>query len=85
MIYRTDINNGSCWSLCHLKDGTLVAGDHKGYVHFIDSAFGTVYNQFKHHNADVLKIVASPDQTRVYATGADPFVALYARNEVCQS
>jgi U3 small nucleolar RNA-associated protein 4 len=65
------------WAVTVLADGTMVTGDSGGNVQFWEAAFGTLITGFKRHGADVLAVAASPDGGSVFASGADPQVAIF--------
>lgn len=61
------------WALVALSDGTVVSGDSLGHVQFWDGPSGTMLQTFDQndHKADVLALVATHDETKVYASGVD--------------
>ncbi|KAF8071219.1 UTP4 [Scenedesmus sp. PABB004] len=65
------------WSLAVLGDGTIVSGDGDGAVQFWDGTHGTLLGRQQQFGADVLAVAASPDGTRVWASGVDPRVAVF--------
>ena len=69
------------WSLIVLEDGTVVSGDSIGRVHFWDGHTGTIVKTFQQNDskADVLDLVASHDNRKVFASGVDTRVVCIER------
>ena len=59
------------WSICVLKDMTIVSGDSRGHTEFWNGTFGTLEESFNQHEADVLTLVANKAENTVYASGVD--------------
>jgi U3 small nucleolar RNA-associated protein 4 len=59
------------WSLIVLSDSTVITGDNRGHVQFLDGSTGVLMVSFHQHTAEVLALAASPDETQVYASGVD--------------
>ncbi|KAK9855784.1 hypothetical protein WJX84_010494 [Apatococcus fuscideae] len=71
---------GLCiWAVQVLPDGTMVSGDSHGRVQLWDANFGTLIQGFQQHKADILSIAASPSGDRIFASGIDSQLALFAR------
>ncbi|KAK9835700.1 hypothetical protein WJX74_006180 [Apatococcus lobatus] len=67
------------WAVHVLPDGTMVSGDSQGRVQLWDANFGTLIQGFQQHKADVLSIATSPAGDRIFASGIDSQLALFAR------
>ena len=67
------------WALEYLRDGTIVSGSSDGDVTFWDGTHGTQLSSFRQHRADVLALAASPDGTKVFASGIDSQVAVFEK------
>ena len=52
-----------------------LAGDSSGHVTFVDGRHGTLVQSFGSHQADVLALAVSADQSNVFASGVDHKVA----------
>lgn len=61
------------WALLALSDGTVVSGDSLGHVQFWDGKTGTMIQSFDQNDnkADVLDLVVSENESKVYASGVD--------------
>mmetsp|Transcript_8253 Transcript_8253/g.8419 ORF Transcript_8253/g.8419 Transcript_8253/m.8419 type:complete len:414 (+) Transcript_8253:91-1332(+) len=59
------------WSIIVLKDSTVISGDSRGHVQFWDGEVGVLMATIQQHNAEVLALVASPDESQVFASGTD--------------
>ena len=61
------------WALAALTDGTVVSGDSLGHVQFWDGKTGTMIQTFDQNDnkADVLDLVVSENESKVYASGVD--------------
>lgn len=58
--------------LSHLsRDGTIVSGDSLGHIQFWDSEFGTLKESFSSHEADILTMTMSQDESTLFASGVD--------------
>jgi hypothetical protein len=53
------------------SDGNLVSVDSLGRTQFWDTAFGTLLQGYRQHEADVLAVVVDPTLHIVYAAGID--------------
>ena len=67
------------WATLVLADGTMVSGDSGGNVQIWDASHGTLITGFRQHKADVLALAASPEGDTLFASGADPQVAVFRR------
>lgn len=69
------------WSLLLLQDNTLVAGTSLGQVQFWNGETGTLTQTVIQSNsqADVLKVVANTDETKLFCSGVDSRVVCLAR------
>jgi U3 small nucleolar RNA-associated protein 4 len=65
------------WSVILLADLTTVTGDSTGHVCFYDGRHGTLIRRFASHQADVLALTASADESRVFASGVDQKVVCF--------
>eukprot|EP00041_Stephanoeca_diplocostata_P020947 m.479319 g.479319 ORF g.479319 m.479319 type:complete len:845 (-) comp21699_c0_seq1:208-2742(-) len=63
------------WVVRVLPDMTIVSGDSHGRTQFWDGKFGTLLQSFTHHEADVLTLAVTPDNSTIYASGVDNKVA----------
>ena len=75
-IYRMtgDIFRGSpayIWSITVLKDSTVISGDGRGNVQIWDGNVGVLMVNIRQHTAEILSIVASVDETKIFASGVD--------------
>jgi U3 small nucleolar RNA-associated protein 4 len=59
------------WSVCVLKDMTIVSGDSRGHTEFWNGTYGTLEESFNQHEADVLTLVTNEAEDTVYASGVD--------------
>ena len=59
------------WSVLLLSDLTVVSGDSTGHVCFYDGQHGTLIRRFGSHQADVLALTSSADESFVFASGVD--------------
>lgn len=57
------------WSLADIDGVTFCSGDSLGRMTVWDAVMGVALQQFPRHDADILKIVASP--TKIFAAGVD--------------
>jgi U3 small nucleolar RNA-associated protein 4 len=57
------------------RDGTIVSGDSLGHVQFWDPEFGTLKESFSSHEADILTMAISKDETTLYVSGVDNKIA----------
>ena len=71
--------NQDVWATLVLADGTMVSGDSGGNVQIWDAVHGTLITGFRQHQADVLALAASPEGDTLFASGADPQVAIFRR------
>ena len=71
------------WSLLLLQDNTLVAGTSLGQVQFWNGETGTLTDTVIQSNsqADVLKIVANSDETKLFCSGVDSRVVCLERKK----
>ena len=71
------------WSLLLLQDNTLVAGTSLGQVQFWNGETGTLTETVIQSNsqADVLKIVANSDETKLFCSGVDSRVVCLERKK----
>ena len=67
------------WAVLVLADGTMVSGDSGGNVQVWDASHGTLITGFRQHKADVLALAASPEGDTLFASGADPQIAVFRR------
>lgn len=67
------------WAALVLADGTIVSGDSGGNVQIWDAGHGTLITGFRQHKADVLALAASPGGDTLFASGADPQIAIFRR------
>ena len=65
------------WSVILLSDLTAVTGDSTGHVCFYDGRHGTLVRRFASHQADILALTASADETRVFASGVDQKIVCF--------
>ncbi|KAL1525524.1 hypothetical protein AB1Y20_020380 [Prymnesium parvum] len=65
------------WSVLLLSGLCVVTGDSSGHVSYFDGRHGTLVGRFASHQADVLCLAASADETAVFASGVDQKVALF--------
>lgn len=65
------------WSVLLLSDLTVVTGDSTGHVCFYDGRHGTLVRRFASHQADILALAASADESRVFASGVDQKVVCF--------
>lgn len=76
----TPVGQTCCiWSLALLKDETIVTGDSNGRVLVWDGQRGVATHCFTQHSADVLALVASRDETQLFAAGVDGKVVCLRR------
>ena len=66
------------WSVALLSDLTVVTGDSTGHVCFYDGQHGTLLRRFGSHQADILALAVSRDETRVFAAGVDQKVVCFS-------
>lgn len=66
------------WSIALLSDLTVVTGDSTGHVCFYDGQHGTLLRRFGSHQADILALAVSRDETRVFAAGVDQKVVCFS-------
>jgi U3 small nucleolar RNA-associated protein 4 len=71
------------WTMLLLQDNTLVVGTSLGQVQFWDGETGTLTQTVVQSNsqADVLKIVANPDETKLFCSGVDSRVVCLERKK----
>lgn len=71
------------WTLLLLQDNTLVAGTSLGQVQFWNGETGTLTDTVIQSNsqADVLKIVANSDETKLFCSGVDSRVVCLERKK----
>jgi U3 small nucleolar RNA-associated protein 4 len=69
------------WCLKILQDGTVVSGNSLGRVQFWDGATGTLQKSIQQNEfqADVLQLVVSKDEHKVFASGVDSRVICLER------
>ncbi|KAJ6244042.1 u3 small nucleolar RNA-associated protein [Anaeramoeba flamelloides] len=72
----SEIKSLVVWA-CLWVGNTIVCGDSHGYTRFYDAKFGTLLNEFKEHEADVLSLINIGDN-EVYATGIDSKISKYS-------
>ena len=65
------------WSVLLLSDLTVVSGDSTGHVSFYDGRHGTLVRRFASHQADILALAVSADESRVFASGVDQKVVCF--------
>ena len=53
------------------RDGTIISGDSLGHVQFWDPEFGTLKESFSSHEADILTMAISKDETTLFVSGVD--------------
>jgi len=75
-IYRMtgDIFRGSpayVWSITVLKDSTVISGDGRGNIQIWDGNVGVLMVNIRQHTAEILSIVASADESQIFASGVD--------------
>mmetsp|Transcript_22264 Transcript_22264/g.28482 ORF Transcript_22264/g.28482 Transcript_22264/m.28482 type:complete len:262 (-) Transcript_22264:13-798(-) len=70
------------WSMVVLKDSTVIVGDSYGQVQFWDCSdeTGFLLKSFREHKADVLTLACSHDETKIFASGIDSRVSMFACN-----
>lgn len=68
------------WSIKYIEPYFLVIGYSSGKVKFFEASFGSLIKEFKDHNGDVLSLLVSKDQKRIFATGADSKITCYNKN-----
>lgn len=66
------------WSLKVLSDFTVISGDSLGHVQVWDGGVGTLLQTFAVHEADVLSVQVSADESRIFATGIDSKIMQFA-------
>lgn len=69
----------SIWSLCALSNGQIASGDSNGAVTIWNTTSATVETRFLAHQADVLALASYGNY--LYASGIDPTVVTFERNE----
>jgi hypothetical protein len=75
------------WTLCLLNDdndNTLVSGNSLGQIQFWNSDTGTLTQTViqSSNQADVLKIVANKDETKLFASGVDSKIVCLERKKI---
>lgn len=59
------------WSLCVLRDSTVISGDSKGQVQIWNGSVGALIGSFVQHAADVLTLAVNEEETCVFGSGID--------------
>jgi outer membrane protein assembly factor BamB len=77
--FKITLSSSICMSLCYLKDNTLIVGDSSGQTMFCDGTFGTIHSLHKQHLADILQIVPSRDESKVFVAGVDPKISMFQK------
>ncbi len=68
------------WTMTVLSDSTVITGDSRGQVQIWDGNVGVLSGSFAQHAADVLTVISSPDENRVFASGIDGKVICIQRS-----
>ena len=72
-----EIKGEKVWSIKYVEPYFLVIGYSTGKVKFFEATFGSMIKEFKDHNGDVLSLLVSKDQNRIFASGADSKISCY--------
>jgi WD40 repeat protein len=66
-------------SIAVLRDSTVITGDSRGQVQIWDGNVGVLTASFMQHSADVLCVIASDDESKIFASGIDGKVVCLQR------
>uniref|UniRef100_A0A182QTF7 Anaphase-promoting complex subunit 4-like WD40 domain-containing protein n=1 Tax=Anopheles farauti TaxID=69004 RepID=A0A182QTF7_9DIPT len=69
------------WSVCVMKDFTIVSGDSRGRMMVYDGRLGTVLENHMVSEADLFCVALSEERDVIYVAGVEPNIRLYQRVE----
>lgn len=71
------------WSLCVLKDFTIIAGDSRGYITVWDGKLGAQVDNFQAiKSGGVLAVAVNEDEKTFVCAGVEPKIKIYSLMEV---
>lgn len=67
------------WCIAITDDFTVISGDSRGKISFWNGHTGMNTETYQSHQADILCLALSDDQSTVYCSGVDPLIATFTR------
>jgi WD40 repeat protein len=73
-------SKNAIWSLQTIEPHFCVSGTSSGCIRIHEINYGTLIKEFREHEGDILTLLVSEDQKRVFGSGADSLVILIAKS-----